>query len=322
MPVSRLRAVCWLLQLERPLWSTPEFVRNRSGCVSRQSHRANVNCGMQPRSPSQIHRELPWRRRERERLTRLRVSADSLGHLLCGQVCDEGIAKLALAQLNMTVKTFGSKVVGYLNGAHPEDLVSFGPFCARVVLENGCAALVARIDPFRILYLTEFQAQKEYVLDKRAKTAFSWAGDVIPDSKSTNLWDIDHDLPKISRALFSNHMDHLYWKPAIENAVDFISSYPPEPFLTDILSADPEKFIASSRGSSSQLYSTLSKGVHWEFFNSLLSLDELTVKLTIKEACVTMAKLGLISHFIPTAYACLEKKRAVEAYIEFRRVIS
>ena len=277
---------------------------------------------MQSRRPTQIQHELPWRRRERESLTKLRVSADSLGRLLCGQVPDEGIAKVALAQLSSTVNVFGSKVVGFLNDAHPEDLVSFGPFCARVVLENGCAALVARIDPFRILYLTEFQGQKEYLLEKRAKTAFSWAGDVMPDVKSTSLWDIDHDLPKISRALFSSHMDHLYWKPAIENAVDFLSAYAPEPLLVDIISADPEKFIATTRGVSAQLYSTLSKGVHWEFFNSLLLLDEPTVKLTIKEACITMAKLGLISHFIPTAYACIDKNKAVEAYIDFRRVVS
>ena len=277
---------------------------------------------MQSSRPTQVKSELPWRRRERERRTNFRVSAEPLGRLLCGHVPDTGIAKVALDQLSSTVNIFGSKVVGYLNGAHPADLVSFGPFCARVVLENGCAALVARIDPFRILYLTEFQCQKEYLIERRAKTAFSWTGDVMPDAKSTSLWNIDHDLPKISRALFSSHMDHLYWKPAIENAVDFLSNYAPEPLLGDIISADTEKFIATTRGVSAQLYSTLSKGVHWEFFNSLLLLDEPTVKLTIREACITMAKLGLVSHFIPTAYACLDKNKAVEAYLEFRRVVS
>ncbi|WP_428541256.1 hypothetical protein [Rhodopila sp.] len=119
-----------------------------------------------------------------------------------------------------------------------DDTLTFGPFCARVLLENACAALVGRLDSFRILYLSEFQTQPEYEPGKRAKSAFSWVGDVIPDEKSVqnpqNLWSIDHDLPRISRALFSRHLDHVYWKPAVERMLDFASSYHPEAAVAKI----------------------------------------------------------------------------------------
>ena len=64
-------------------------------------------------------------------------------------------------------------------------------------------------------------------------------------------------------------------------------------------------------GRSSQLYSTLSKGVHWEFFTSVLVFDEFTVKSAIRDTCLLVGKLGLISHFVPTAFASLEPNEAL-----------
>jgi hypothetical protein len=201
-------------------------------------------------------------------------------------------------------------------------MLTFGPFCARVLLENSCAALVGRLDAFRMLYLAEFQSQPEYEPGKRARSAFSWTGDVIPDDKLLqSLWNVDHDLPKINRALFSKHFDHIYWKPAVEKMLDFVSSRSSEAELSEILSIDAETFINQSRGKAVQLYSTLSKGVHWEFFTSALLFDEATIKTAIRDACMLVAQLGLISHFIPTAYVSHSPSRAVDEYIAFRRLI-
>src|SRR5262249_24331489 len=148
----------------------------------------------------------------------------------------------------------------FLNEEVSDDALAFGPFCARVLLENACAALVGRLDSFRMLYLCEFQGQPEYEHGKRAKSAFSWIGDVIPEEKSTQpLWNVDVDLPKISRALFSRHCDHVYWKPAVERMLDFLSSYRSEAALADILALDAETYISATKGKSLQLYSTLSK---------------------------------------------------------------
>ena len=192
----------------------------------------------------------------------------------------------------------------------------FGPFCARVLLENSCASLVGRLDTFRIVYLSEFQAQREYEHGRRAKSAFSWLGDVIPSEKTPqDLWSIDHDLSKISRALFSRHLEHVYWRPAIESLLDFVSPSRTDPALHDILSPDAETYVDQIKGRSNQLYSTLSKGVHWEFFTSVLVFDEATVKTAIRETCILISQLGLTSHFIPTAYASLPPEEALETYL-------
>jgi hypothetical protein len=248
---------------------------------------------------------------------------DNIGALLCGNDTTAGIARTALDQLAKSINYFAGRAIKFLDDEDSEDTLSFGPFCARVLLENACAALVGRLDSFRMLYLSEFQSQPEYEPGKRAKSAFSWTGDVIPpDEKNSTLWNIDHDLPKISRALFSRHLDHVYWKPAIDRMLDFISEYQQEPTLTDIMNEDAENYINRTKGKSLQLYSTLSKGVHWEFFTSALVFDEVTIKNLIRETCLLVAHLGLASHFIPTAYASLSPTVAVQTYISFRKRIS
>lgn len=248
---------------------------------------------------------------------------NKLGNLLCGHGRGEGTAKVALGQLCSAIDGFGSKAVKFLNEDASDETLSFGPFCARVLLENSCAALVGRLDSFRMLYLSEFQTQPEYEHGKRVKSAFSWTGDVMPDEKAaTAVWSADTDLPKISRALFSKHFEHIYWKPAVEKMIDFVSQKPANPLLSEILSIDIDDYINATSGRSRQLYSTLSKGVHWEFFTSALVFDEATVKTAIRDTCLLVSHLGLTSHFVPTAYASLSPDAAIEEYISFKRLLS
>ncbi len=246
---------------------------------------------------------------------------NELSILLCGDGA-YGTARVALDQLSSSIKGFSSKATKFLSEEATDETLSFGPFCARVLLENGCAALVGRLDSFRMLYLSEFQAQPEYEHGKRVKSAFAWTGDVIPDDKpNQELWNVDHDMPKISRALFSKHFDHVFWKPALARLIDHVSTLPSDPLLSDVLNIDPEEFIGEAKGRSMRLYSTLSKGVHWEFFTSALLFDEDTVKNSIREAILLVAHLGLASHFVHTAYASLDPNVAVDSYKAIRRLV-
>ncbi|WP_213780780.1 hypothetical protein [Caballeronia sp. dw_276] len=245
-----------------------------------------------------------------------------LGALLCGGDQPEGLAKSALGQLARSINHFAEKSVKFFDEGTSEDAVSFGPFCARALLENACAALVGRLDSFRMLYLAEFQAQPEYEAGKRAKSAFSWSGDVIPDEKAQQeMWSLDYDVPKISRALFSRYVAHVFWKPAVEGMIDFVNAQRVDVDVQDLLSLDAETYVNVTKGKSLQLYSALSKGVHWEFFTSALMFDEATVKNMIRETCILVSQLGLISHFIPTAHASLAPDKALAMYCEFRKAI-
>jgi hypothetical protein len=248
---------------------------------------------------------------------------NSIGYLLCGHDQIEGKAKIALGQLSISIDSFASKAIRFVNDNVSDEILSYGPFCARVLLENSCAALVGRLDSFRIIYLSEFQSQPKYEHGKRAQSAFSWTGDVIPNKEplQSSLWCADNKLQDISRALFSQHLDSIFWRPAVEKMLDFVSGLGSEPALKEILEISPDGYINETKGKSITLYSKLSKGVHWEFFTSALLFDEVTVKDAIRDTCLLVSHLGLISHFIPTAYASLEHSRAVEEYISFRNLI-
>ncbi len=242
-----------------------------------------------------------------------------LGYLVCGELKAPSVAKSALTQLSSAINEFSERSISYYKRPPTKETYSFGPFCSRVLLENACAALVGRLDAFRLSYLSEFQSRPEYELGRRARSSFAWSGDVIPDNESQDMWSLNHDLQKISRALLSKYADHIFWRPAIDRMLDFVASKPFDQQLPDVAAIDPETFIASAKGRGSQLHSTLSKGVHWEFFSSALIFDESTIKNLIRETCVLVSQLGLISHFIPTAYASLSPARALNTYLAFRR---
>ena len=246
-----------------------------------------------------------------------------LGRLLCGNVAEEGKAKSALEQLSGSICSFGHRAVSYYNSEFTEDSAIFGPFCARVLLENSCAALLGRLDTFRLLYLSEFQTQPEYEKGKRIKSSFTWFGDVVSDEKNqAALWSPEHDMTKISRALLSKHFNHLYWMPAVNRMLDFMQPFEGEPCVSKLLEHEAERYIDQIKGRVGQVYSTLSKGVHWEFFTSTLVLDEVTVKDAIRDTLIIVAQLGLISHFIPTSYGSLTLEEAKDAYIVVGRTVS
>lgn len=246
---------------------------------------------------------------------------NEIAYLLCGDKA-EGTAKVALDQLANSIQSFSKRAAIFLNDEITDEALSFGPFCARVLLENGCAALVGRLDSFRMLYLCEFQSQSDYEVGKRAKSAFAWTGDVISEEKPNHLlWSVENDVPKISRALFSKHFDHIFWKPALGKMLDYVSVIEQDPLLDDLRIIDPDIYIEEIKGRSIQLYSMLSKGVHWEFFTSTLLFDEFTVKNLIRDTFMITANLGLISHFVHTAYASLPPGDAINYYKAMRRLV-
>ncbi len=242
-----------------------------------------------------------------------------LGELVCGHAIESCVANRTLDHLSNSINRFADKAVVYLNGEFSEEAQIFGAFCARVTLENACAALVGRLDPFRMLYLAEFQTQGGFQHGKPSKSGFKWTGDVLADEgPPSRLWNPDHELTKISRALFSAYVDHVYWKPAVEAALDYLAGESGGGGQHDLTTMDPETFTSTTKGKCAELYSKLSKGVHWDYFVPSVMMDEGTLKDSIRDCFIQVANLGFVSHFVPTAYRSLAPTAALLAYNEFR----
>jgi hypothetical protein len=67
-----------------------------------------------------------------------------IGDLLCGKSDAGGIADSALKQLSISIDSFAKRSLKILEEKISQEGIELGPFCARVLLENSCAALVVR----------------------------------------------------------------------------------------------------------------------------------------------------------------------------------
>lgn len=135
------------------------------------------------------------------------------------------------------------------------------------------------------------------------------------------IWSSDVDIAKISRSLFSEHFDHLIWRPAFGDLLDKIQESRRDGF-EEITRIEPEAFVPRMRGDLGRLYSSLSKGVHWDFFNSAIEYDESSMKANLQDLFSRVSILGLTSHFIPTAYSPLTAEDALDMYAQMRSNLS
>jgi len=242
----------------------------------------------------------------------------SLSLLTCGPSGSPCEANATLDLLSGSIEAFSSKSLSFLINNFDSDAKYYGSFCSRVVLENSCAAIVGRLDPFRILYLASHQGQNNYDYGRPSKSGFRWTGDVIPEDKGPiEIWGYDHDITKVSRALFSKYADHLYWRPALVKTLDAIDTADGHIFEA-LMQRTPDDFVGFNKGLAGKLYSILSKGVHWDFFRTSVITDESTLKDATRDCLLLLAGLGLVSHFVPSAYRTLSAVEAIEAYKTFR----
>jgi hypothetical protein len=186
-------------------------------------------------------------------------------------------------------------------------------------METSFTALVGRFDTFRLLFLNEAQQNPAYELGKRFRAGFAWQGDVLPGKELEELWPQESDFSKVSRAIFSRHTDHLVWRPALTSMLDFVSTKAAEPEATELLTVDPDNYIQRIKGRAGQLYSTVSKAVHWEFLSTASVIDEPTVKSSIRDVLLLLGELGFISHFATTNFANVDPETAWQDYKALRR---
>lgn len=252
----------------------------------------------------------------------IETAARALSTLVCGDASGDNPADETLRHLEANLFKFSQKAEMYLNRPFDEEAQMFSAFVARAILENGVAAILGRIDPFRLLYLRNYQSAPSFEYGRTVKTGFRWQGDVLSIEKApADLWSPDHDLSKVSRALLSDYSDELFWRPAIALSLDALASSG-TPVPDHISSLDVENVIPSFRTRFAGLYSTLSKGVHWEFFIDQIVMDEATLKDSLRDTFLYLASIGLFTNFVPTAHAKIDPNKSIEKYNILRAAVS
>lgn len=192
----------------------------------------------------------------------------------------------------------------------PDDHITlYGPFLGRSLLELGSTALIARLDPFRVLILRESQKQVDYDLGKPNSASIRWQGDVLSENIN-ELWS-DKSLKNPTRALLGVYQRHFFAK-IMDKVIDGLNDHGSGDWTIKLTGLPPEGLPNYIMQEITKLYSSLSKGIHHELIvpaESLLDRD--TVITLLNNTLHIMATAGLITSFVPHIYNRIEDKTSL-----------
>jgi hypothetical protein len=247
------------------------------------------------------------------------TNQSALAKLLCGNVVpDGGEIDEVLSHLSASIDNVVKELVT-LESLSDNQISLFAPFLGRSILELGCTALIARLDPFRVLLLRECQNQPNYQIDKPNKSSIRWQGDVFAD-KVTDLW-ADKSLQNPTRALLGDYYKRLIWSANFDKMLDAIRDVSGDEWIVDLRRKDFERFYNETFNEFSSLYSQLSKGIHHELVIPLSSaLDRETTQRLIEKTVRNIATLGLIVSVVSHALNKLDIPEAIAAYKEIQEM--
>lgn len=200
-----------------------------------------------------------------------------------------------------------------------DDISFFGPYANRVLIELCCTAILGRFDPIRLLVLGRIQGSGTFRHELRSGSAIQWSGDVMSpkdEKEEAKLWDQSRKTEDFGRALLSQHLDGVIWRPAFNKCLDAFAEVSDGEIVNALKQLTNETFIPSIRGRLSQLYSTLSKGVHGEvLLPTATANDKESVRQWTRDGIGLLLQLATVSHFGPTAAVRLTSKQLTERLV-------
>ena len=227
------------------------------------------------------------------------MANSALAALLCRSKTRGNFVDPCLSNLQDHLSQFEMIARRLLRTASDRDVVTYGPYIGRSILESGFIAVRLRFDPFRSGSLHQFARHPKYDPNDILRSRFQWMGDIFPDEPPPqDIWNSEQKPQGISRALFSAHLIDLAWVPAAEALTDYVAMSGEVIDIGFFQSETPRTALARFHGEVRQLYSFLSKGVHGEFFFSPSSpLDPATCREKLSSVIEFTSQLGLASHF-------------------------
>ncbi len=258
-------------------------------------------------------------------LTQVQVmtsNQSALAKLLCGNlVPDRGGIDEVLSHLSLSIDNVVIELIR-LESLTPNQISLFAPFLGRSILELGCTALIARLDPFRVLLIREYQKQPNYLdslMDKPNKSSIRWQGDVFADKVTDIL--ADKSLQNPTRALLGDYYKTLIWSANFDELQDAIRDVSGDEWIIDLRQKDFARFYNETLSDFSSLYSKLSKGIHHELVIPLSSaFDQETTRLLIQKTVRNIATLGLFVSVVSHTVNKLDIQEAIAAYKEIQEI--
>lgn len=222
---------------------------------------------------------------------------------------------IVLSHLNVSIEKIFREIIE-LPSASDEKISLYGPYLGRSLMELAATALLAKLDPLRMLIVKGKQTHSSYDMTKPQKSSIRWQGDVMSDPVK-DLW-ADNSLNSPTRALFGAYNVELVLKKSAEKLIDTVTPESIGDWYDSIMKNDANTLIERMKSEISTLYSFLSKGIHHELVVPIESkFDRDTVSSRLNELIYNISTLGLIVAFVPHAY----NKNSIENCMELYKSI-
>lgn len=193
------------------------------------------------------------------------------------------------------------------------------PFLARKFLELSLTALLTRIDPLRVIAARKNQLDPSYESGRQNAAAVAWTGDIFSKEKPpSRAWDSQVLGKGLERSLLGWHIsavaiaDGLSWLTDVENSSsDWLRE----------LSAQ-EKPFDWIRGRLTQLYSSLSKGIHAEYLlDDRTAFDDSSIQQHMRDCYMLILLLATATHISPLFLRSIPHESALAAFRKLEKTI-
>lgn len=185
--------------------------------------------------------------------------------------------------------------------------ITFAPACARMLLEQGMATLLGRVDPIRFIAIYKGAQSQDFKMGEQNPSSLKWSEDIIPStvkSKKDTHWKQEFIRQGLIRSLLDGHLaDYIFSGAhdlAKDSIIDEITKYDtlPEYLINFSRKEKGEQVLSEIRQSSKDTYSFLSKGIHFEFFDSGESMPSKdSIAAYIEKTISVIATTAIYVHF-------------------------
>lgn len=204
------------------------------------------------------------------------------------------------------------------------DFVRIAPTCARLLLEQSLATILGRLDPLRFLSIVRGSRSPDFQLGGKNVSSFSWSGDVFPPAKpGAGGWWSQETLKTLIRGVLDGHLaDYLFGshhevlRDKLTDAV--IDQASLSTWVINLLKMERgDHCLSLVRKRAGECYSSLSKGMHFEFFKDHQTRPTaIEVEAAVRDAVAVVATCGLYSHFTDVALQRLPQDQAINNFLE------
>lgn len=241
-----------------------------------------------------------------------------LADLVVGCIPDQEPLKRLIETFSINMNEFEAPLIAALGEKNfPQQMLLYGPYSCRVLLETALTTLIARVDPLRILFLQGHQSSDSYDPSKRNKSAIQWTGDILTKGapvSADKLWEFDIGANPAWRALLGDWQQKLLIEPSFENLNDIEIEGASE-WLNNLKRIETHGIGNHFRKTADGLYSELSKAVHAEYVIPRSDmLDEDSIRSYIKRTFQIVSEIALLSHFSPVFHGCLDRSAALSLF--------